>query len=72
MLDGTILPFLNISKLIHLLNEFAKAETPHEDQHPDDRMDTTQDATMVLLQKMSKKPATVKTVEAFSNATMTG
>jgi len=61
--DGTILPCLDKSKLMHLLNKLATAETPQVDQQPEDRMDTTQDAPsrktalvdgMVLLQKMAK------------------
>jgi len=61
--DGTILPCLDKSKLIHLLNKLATAETPQLDQQPEDRMDTTPDAPsrkkalvdgMVLLQKMAK------------------
>jgi len=61
--DGRILPCLDKSKLIHLLNKLATAETPQVDQQPKDRMDTTADAPsrktalvdrMVLLQKMAK------------------
>ena len=73
--DGTILPFLDKSKLIHLLNKFTTAETPQEDQQPENGMDTTPDAlsrkialvdAMVLLQKMAKKPATIVTVKHLS------
>ena len=73
--DGTILPCLDKSKLIHLLNKFATAETPQEDQQPENGMDTTPDApspkialvdAMVLLQKMAKKPATIVTVKHLS------
>jgi len=73
--DGTILPCLDKSKLIHLLAKLAPAETPHEDQQPEDGMDTTPDAPsrkialvdgMVLLQKMAAKPATVVTVKHLS------
>ena len=42
--DGTILPCLDKSKLIHILNKLATADTPQEDQQPEDRMDTTPDA----------------------------
>jgi len=72
--DGTILPCLNKSKLIHL-NNLPTAETPQEDQQPEDGMDITPDAPsckialvdgMVLLQKMAKKPATVVTVKDLS------
>lgn len=53
----------------------APAETPHEDQQPEDGMDTTPDAPsrkialvdgMVLLQKMAAKPATIVTVKHLS------
>ena len=73
--DGTILPCLDKSKLIHLLDKFATAETPQEDQQPENGMDTTPDApspkialvdAMVLLQKMAKKPATIVTVKHLS------
>jgi len=73
--DGTILPCLDKSKLIHLLAKLAPAETPHEDQQPEDGMDTTPDAPrrkialvdkMVLLQKMAAKPATIVTVKHLS------
>ena len=56
------------SKLIHLLNKLATADTSQENQQPEDVMNTTPDATsrktalvdgMVLLQKMAKKPATI-------------
>ena len=65
--DGTILPCLNKSKLIHLLNKLASAEITHEDQQPEDGMDTTSNSPsrkialvdgMVLLQKMAKQPVT--------------
>ena len=39
--DGTILPGLDKSMLIHRLNKLATAENPQEDQQPDDRMDIT-------------------------------
>jgi len=61
--------------LIHLLNTLATAETPQEDQEPEDEMDTTpDDATckitlvdgMVLLQKMAKKPANIAAVKDLS------
>ena len=39
--DGTILPCLDKSKFIHLLNKFATEETPQEDQQPENGMDTT-------------------------------
>jgi hypothetical protein len=67
--DGTILPCLDKSKLIHLLNKLTTAETPQEGQQPADGMDTTSDALirkialvdrMVLLQKMAKKPTKSK------------
>ncbi|CAL8331533.1 unnamed protein product [Arctogadus glacialis] len=38
--DGTIQPCLDKSKLIHLLNKFATAETPQEDQQQENGMDT--------------------------------
>jgi len=69
--DGTILPCVDKSKLIHLLNKLATAETPQEDQQPEDRMDTTPDAPsrkralvdgMVLLQQ----PTTIVTVKDLS------
>ena len=53
------------------------AETPHEDQQPEDGMDTTPDAPsrkialvdgMVLLQKMAAKPATVVQVQECCEA----
>ena len=40
--DGTILPCLDKSKLIHLLNKLATAENRQEDQQPEDGIDTTQ------------------------------
>ena len=71
--DGTILPCLDKSKLIHLLNKLATAETPQDDQQPEEvGMDFTPDAPshkialvdgMVLLQKMAKKPAKIVTVK---------
>ena len=73
--DDTILPCLDKSKLIHLLNKLATAETPQEDQKPEDGIDITPDAPsrkialvdgMVLLQKMAKKPATIVTVKDLS------
>ena len=73
--DGTILPCLNKSKLIHLLNKLATAVPPHEGQQPKDGMDTTPDSPsrkialvdeMVLLQKMAKKPVTIVTVKHLS------
>ena len=42
--DGTIVPCLDKSKLIHLLNKLATAETPQEDQQPEDGVDTTPDS----------------------------
>ena len=81
--DGTILPCLDKSKLIHLLNKLATAETPQEDQQPENRMDTTPDAPsrkialvegMVLVQQMAKKPATIVTIidlsECFNDRLM--
>jgi len=73
--DGTILPCLDKSKLIHLLNKLATAETPQEDQQPENGMDTTPDAPsrkialvegMVLVQQMAKKPATIVTIKDLS------
>ena len=73
--DGTILPCLDKSKLIHLLNKLAAAETPQEDQQPEDGISTTPNAPsrktalvdgMVLLQKMAQKPATIVTVKDLS------
>lgn len=61
--------------MIHLLNKLATAGTPQEDQKPEDEMDITPDALsckialvygMVLLQKMTKKPATIVTVKDLS------
>ncbi|CAL8395103.1 unnamed protein product [Boreogadus saida] len=43
--DGTILPCLDKSKFIHLLNKFATEETPQEDQQPENGMDTTRAGT---------------------------
>ena len=74
-LHGTILPCLDKSKLIHLFNELALAETSQEDHQPEDRMDTTPHAPsrkialvdgMVILQKMTMKPATIMTVKDLS------
>ncbi len=76
--DGTILPCLEKSKLIHLLNKLATAENRQEDQQPEDGIDTTPVAIsrkialvdgMILLQKMSNKPATIVTIK---HASMTG
>ena len=73
--DGTILPCLDKSKLIHLLNKLATEETPQENQQPEDGMDITPDAPsrkialvdgMVLLQKMAKKPTTIVTIKDLS------
>jgi len=73
--DGTILPCLDTTKLIHLLAKLTPAETPHEDQQPEEGMDTTPDAPsrkialvdgMVLLQKIAAKPATIVTVKHLS------
>ena len=73
--DGTILPCLDKSKLINLLNKLAAAENVPEDPQPEYGMDTRLDALsrkialvdgMVLLQKMAKKPATILTVEDLS------
>jgi len=73
--DGTILPCLDKSKLIHLLNKLATAETAQEDQQPENGMDTTPDAPsrkialvegMVLVQQMAKKPATIVTIKDLS------
>jgi hypothetical protein len=70
--DGTILTCMDKSKLIHLLNKLATAETPQEGQQPADGMDTTPDALickialvygMVLLQKMASKPTTIMKVK---------
>ena len=73
--DVAILPCLDKSKLIHLLNKLATAETSQVDQQPEDGMDTTLDAWsrkiahedgMVLLQMMAKKPATIVAVKDLS------
>ncbi len=73
--DGSILPCLNKSKLIHPLNKLATTETTQVDEQPEDGMDTTPYAPsrkialvdgMVLLQKMVKKPATTVTVKHLS------
>ena len=73
--DGTILPCLDKSKLIHFLNKLATEETPQENQQPEDGMDITPDAPshkialvdgMVLLQKMAKKPTTIVTIKDLS------
>lgn len=76
--DGTILPCLDKSKLIHVLNKLATAETPQEDQQSEDGimgMDIKSDAPshkialvdgMVLLQQLAKKPATMLTVKDLS------
>ena len=72
---STFLPCLDKSKLIHLLNKLATAETPQEDHQPEDEMDTTPHARsrrialvdgMVLRQKMVMKPATIVTVKDLS------
>ncbi len=74
--DGTILPCQDKSKLISLLNKLATEETLQEDPQPEDGMDTRSDAPirkialvdgMVLLQKMTKKPATILTVKDLSD-----
>ena len=61
--------------MIHLVAKLAPAETPHEDQQPEDGKDSTPDATsrkiavvdgMVLLQKMAAKPETTVTVKHLS------
>jgi len=62
--DGTILPCLDKSKLIHLLNTLTTAETPQENQQPLDGMDTTPDAPSH--KKMAKKPATIVAVKDLS------
>ena len=78
--NGTILPCLDKSKLIHL-NELATSETPQEDHQPEDGMDITPRAPgrkialvdgMVLLQKMAMKPATLVTVKDLMNSSTTG
>lgn len=71
---GTILPCLDKSKLIHLLNKLETAETLQEDQQPEDGMDTTPDAPSrkialvdgMVLQHMAKKPTTILTVKDLS------
>src|SRR6218665_3292932 len=82
--DGTILQCRDKSKLIHLLSKLSTIQ-PHsqEGELPEDGMDTTQDVPsrkivlvdgMVLLQQMTKKPATIVTVkdlsECFNNRLM--
>jgi len=66
---------LDKSKLIHLFKKLATAETPQEDQQPEDRMDTTPDAPsrkialvdgMVFTQKIANKPTTIVTVKDLS------
>ena len=61
--DGTILPCLDKSKLIHLLNKLATAEIPHKDSRRWDGHRTSRKIAlvdgMVLLQKMAKKPVTM-------------
>jgi hypothetical protein len=63
--DGTILPCLDKSKLIDLINQLL---TLHEYQQPEDGMDNISDAPsrkialldgVILLQKMAKKPAII-------------
>lgn len=74
--DGTILPCLDKSKLINLLNTLPTAETVQEDPRPEGGMHTTPEAPshkialvdgMVILQKMAKKPATIVTVKDLSD-----
>jgi len=74
--DGTILPCMDKSKLIHLLQKLATMQPlPQTDKLPEDGMDTTPNAPsrkialvdgMVLLQQMAKKPATIVTVKDLS------
>ena len=61
--------------MIHLFKKLATAETPQEDQQPEDRMDTTPDAPsrkialvdgMVFTQKIANKPTTIVTVKDLS------
>lgn len=73
--DGTILPCLDKSKLINLLNELATAEAPQEDQQLEYVMDITPNVPsrkialvdgMVLLQQMAKTAVTIVTVQDLS------
>ena len=61
--------------MIHPLNKLATADISPENQQPEDRMNTTPDASsrkialvdgMVLLQKMAKKPETIVTIKDLS------
>src|SRR6218665_1989388 len=74
--DGTILRCMNKSMLIHLLNKLATTTPlPQEDKLLEDWVDTTLNVPsrkialvdgMVLLQQMTKRPATTVTVNALS------
>src|SRR6218665_3420995 len=74
--DGTILRCMNKSMFIHLLNKLATMQPlPQEDKLLEDGVDTTQDVPsrkialvdgMVLLQQMTKRPATIVTVKDLS------
>ena len=74
--DGTILQCRDKSKLIHLLNKLSTIQPlSQEGELPEDGMNTTQDVPsrkitlvdgMVLLQQMTKKPATIVTVKDLS------
>src|SRR6218665_2988861 len=82
--DGTILQCRDKSKLIHLLNKLPTIQPlSQEGELQGDGMATTQDVpshkialvdAMVLLQQMTKKPATIVTVkdlsECFNNRLM--
>src|SRR6218665_2445914 len=70
--DGTILRCLNKSMLIHLVKKLATMQPlPQEDKLLEDGVDTTPDFPsrklalvdgMVLLQQMTKRPATIVTI----------
>ena len=68
--DGTVLPCTDKSKLIHLLEQLASEKTAQGDSLQDEATeeDNLNPNRMVLVQKLTKKPATMVTVRYLSQS----